>query len=256
MGHTSLADFLSSSQEMHGAEVPPMGRMVEARAATDEPSLSLRLLRTLIREEKDISMHFEHLEDLRRSGLSDHTIRQHRFRSLSRPRLKTLLGLSIAHVESGMLIPFPHPAGGFFDYARVKIFPPQKDIRGRSMKYLQPRGSEVHLFFPLPTLHAGLDSKDALYLVEGEKKSLAVAQLGRPAVGFCGIEGWHLGGSRALIADFEWVRLRGRQVELIPDGEWQTNPNVERGAFHLAEALEARGATVQLVVLPADLPYA
>jgi hypothetical protein len=37
-------------------------------------------------------------------------------------------------------------------------------------------------------------SDEPLYLVESEKKALAVAQLGLPAVAFCGIEGWHVGG--------------------------------------------------------------
>ena len=59
------------------------------------------------------------------------------------------------------------------------------------MKYLQPRGSGARLFFTRPTLGESLEGTAPLWLVEGEKKALAVAQLGLPAVGFCGIEGWH-----------------------------------------------------------------
>ena len=60
------------------------------------------------------------------------------------------------------------------------------------MKYLQRRASGVRLYFPLATLDAVLHSAEPLYLVEGEKKALAVAQDGRPAIGISGIEGWHL----------------------------------------------------------------
>lgn len=222
----------------------------------DTPPPSIRLLRALIQAEDDIHMHFEHLDDLRRSGLSDRTIRQHRFRSISRPRVKALLGFTMDGLESAMLLPFPSPDGGFLDHIRLKVFPPLRDAKGHMVKYLQPKGSGLRLFFPLPTLSAGPDGHRPLFLIEGEKKALAVGQLGLPAAGFCGIQGWHVAGSRALLPDFEWIRLRGRRIELVPDGDWQTNPNVERGAFELAEALEVRGATVRLVVLPTELPDA
>jgi hypothetical protein len=91
---------------------------------------------------------------------------------------------------------------------------------------------------------------EPLWVVEGAKKSLAVAQLGLPAVGFEGIEGWHVGGSRELLPDFAVVPLCGRVVELVPDGDVRTNPNVERGALGFAEALQARGARVRVVILP------
>src|SRR5262249_33225585 len=130
------------------------------------------------------------------------------------------------------------------------VFPSFQDRKGNTVKYLQPRRSGIRLFFTLITLPATLDGASPLWLVEGEKKALAVAQLGLPAIGFCGIEGWHVGGSRELIEDFDAIRLSGRTVELLPDGDWRTNPNVERGALRFADALERRGARVGLRVLP------
>jgi hypothetical protein len=56
--------------------------------------------------------------------------------------------------------------------------------------------------------------------------------------------------SRALLADFDAIRLAGRIIELAPDGDWRVNPNVERGVRQFADALERRGARVRLVVLP------
>ena len=61
-----------------------------------------------------------------------------------------------------------------------------------------------------------LHSPEPLDLCEGEKKALSVAQLGLPAVGICGIEGWHLAGTRDLHPDLDDVGLRGRIVTLIP----------------------------------------
>jgi len=56
--------------------------------------------------------------------------------------------------------------------------------------------------------------------------------------------------SRALLADFNAIRLAGRIIELTPDGDWRVNPHVARGVRGLADALERRAARVRLVVLP------
>jgi len=196
-----------------------------------------------------------HLADLRQSGLSDETIRLHGFRSVPPALTGRLLGFDFPRIRSAMLIPFPDPhTGGFMPHVRVKVFPPARDAAGHQVKYLQPRGSGARLFFTLATLGATLgatlEGTAPLWLVEGEKKALAVAQLGLPAVGFCGIEGWHAAGSRELLSDFDAVQLAGRPVELAPDGDWRVNPHVERGLRGFADALERRGARVRIVVLP------
>src|SRR5262249_49854782 len=163
-----------------------------------------------------------------------------------------LLGFPAPSVVSAYLIPFADPAGGWLDHVRLKVFPPFKDARGQTVKYLQPRGSDVRLFFPLATLAAVLAGEAPLWCVEGEKKALAVAQLGLPAVGFCGIEGWHVAGKRTLLPEFEVIPLRGRVVELVPDGDVQTNRNVRRGAEGFALALANHGARPRLVTLPPE----
>jgi hypothetical protein len=202
---------------------------------------------------EEIALDPEHLADLRRSGLSDETIQRQGIRSLWQGAVQDRLGFSPPGVRSGMLIPFADPVGGFMDHTRVKVFPPVKDWRGNSIKYLQPKGSGVRLFFPLATIEEVVRGMVPLWLVEGEKEALAVAQLGLPAVGFCGIEGWHIRGSQMLIPDFDHLRLPGRIVELVPDENWRINPHAERGAFHFAVALEGRGARVKLRVLPMEI---
>ena len=195
-------------------------------------------------------LHPEHRADLRKSGLTDPTIHLQRIRSVPPAMIGRLLAFDMPSIRSAMVIPFPDPAGGFMDQIRVKIFPPAQARDGHSIKYLQPKHSGVRLFFPLATLDRVLEANTPLWLVEGEKKALAVAQLDLPAVGFCGIEGWHARGSRKLLADFEGVHLHDRVVELAIDGDVDTNPNVQRAARRLADALRARGAQPRLVVLP------
>src|SRR4029453_17716217 len=85
----------------------------------------------------------------------------------------------------------------WMDHVCVKLFPPYtpRTAKGKkaggTMKYGQPKGSAPRLYFPWPTLIAVLTTDAPLFAVEGQKKALAVAQLGLPAVGFQGVEGWH-----------------------------------------------------------------
>lgn len=191
----------------------------------------------------------EHLADLRNSGLTDETIRRQFIRSVPPHMIAGLLGFDRT-ILSALLLPFRAPAGGFMDHVRVKIFPPFVDTVGHTVKYLQPRRSAPRLYFCAATMDTVLGGADPLWLVEGEKKALAVSQLGYPAVGFCGIEGWHLRGSRELLPDFNAAKLADRIVELVPDGDWEANPRVRDGVAWLAAALRCRGARPRLVVLP------
>src|SRR5262249_33350098 len=123
----------------------------------------VRLLRHVIADEGPIAP--EHLEDLRKSSLTDQTICRQRFRTLWPKKIEALLGFGMAGLNSGLLIPFPDPQGGFMDHIRLKVFPQLKDAAGHTIKYLQPKGSGVRLFFPLEILDAALHGNDALWLI-------------------------------------------------------------------------------------------
>jgi len=75
-----------------------------------------------------------------------------------------------------------------------------------------------------------------------------------PTIGFCGVEGWHVKGERRLLDDFAALRLRGRIIEVLPDGDYKTNPNVQRAVQHLGAALTAHGARPRVVLLPSESP--
>lgn len=196
----------------------------------------------------------EHLADLRKSGLTDETIAAQFIRSVPPSMISRLLGFDLPAIRSAMLLPFRSPSGGFMDHVRVKIFPSLSDKDGHATKYLQRKGTPPRLYFAADCLPAALQGSAPLWLCEGEKKALAVAQLGLPAVGFCGVEGWHAKGERRLLADFDAIRLRDRVIELLPDGDYKANPDVRRAVQRLGAALAARGAQPRVVLLPSELP--
>lgn len=195
-------------------------------------------------------LHHEHLADLRKSGLSAETIAMHKLRSVPPSMIDQLLGFAAPKVQSAYIIPFADPHGGWMDHVRMKVFPAITTEKG-TIKYLQPRRSGVRIYFPFASLDQALHSDGALYIVEGEKKTLAVAQLGVAAVGIAGVDAWHIAGSRDLHPDFDDVGLRGRIVNVIPDGDVKTKPAVASAVRRLGAALAARGATAKLMHVPA-----
>jgi hypothetical protein len=196
----------------------------------------------------------EHVTDLRKSGLTDEMIRAQLIRSVPPHMIPKLLGASWEKVRSALLFPFRSPAGGFMPHVRVKIFPPLSDAEGHSIKYLQPRGSGPRLYFIACCLREVLEGDAPLWVVEGEKKSAAVALLGLPAIGICGVEGWHIAGERRLLPDFDAIRLQDRIVEVVPDGDFEMNSHVRRAMHRFGDALAARGARPRAVLLPRELP--
>lgn len=194
----------------------------------------------------------EHRADLEKSGLTEKTIQGHYIRSVPPAMISRLLGFDPPGVRSAMLLPFRSQAGGFMDHVRVRVFPPLTDAAGHTTKYLQPKGTPPRLYFPVPVLRVLMDDCP-LWVIEGEKKALAVSQAGYPAVGVSGIEGWHRARSLDLLPDFDAIRLEGRIVELLPDGDVQTNPLVRQAVERLALALRRRGARPRLVLLPSGV---
>jgi len=211
-------------------------------------------LELLISRAYDGALAPEHVADLRKSSLTDDTIAAQFIRSVPPSMIGRLLGFDLSDISSALLFPFRSPAGGFMDHVRVKIFPTLTDAEGHSIKYLQRRGSSPRLYFCAAVLDAALHGDQPLWMCEGEKKALSLAQLGLPAVGFCGVEGWHRKGSHQLLGDFDAIQLAGRIVEVVPDGDFQDNPHVRRAVCALGDALALRGARPRAVILPRELP--
>jgi uncharacterized protein DUF3854 len=210
------------------------------------------------------ALHPLHLADLKKYPLSDETIRQQGIRSIPSNMITQLLRFDMPGITSAMLFPFADPAGGWMDHVRMKVFPSLTKETGRggkkkteTIKYLQPKGSGVRLYFPITTMRAVFESLEVLWIYEGEKKSALMAQLyNRPTVGLCGVEGWHAGGSEELLTDFDHIPLKGRVVKVVPDGDVEDNVNVSRAIWRFGAALERHGALPHLVHLPQSLEAA
>ena len=91
-----------------------------------------------------LSLHPDHLADLRQSGLTDETIQALGLYSARPGDISRLVGFDPPGVESALVFPYLGEDG----FCRVKVFPPYKDKNGHTVKYLQKPGSGVRLYIP------------------------------------------------------------------------------------------------------------
>jgi hypothetical protein len=176
------------------------------------------------------------LANLRASGLSDATIRANGLRT-----------------EGGALV-FPYRGldGAVNCFARRRPHSPPV-IGGKAAKYVQPKGSPLRAYFPVGSLPKLRDGRSAVYITEGEKKALALAQLGLAAVGLGGVWCGCKKGAGELIDDLAAVPWKGRAVYVASDFDpkAETRRHVDSARRRLARALRKAGAKeVYSVELP------
>ena len=186
-----------------------------------------------------------HLEDLRRSGLSDETIARAGIYSAPERQVRDVLGFGAG---SGMVIPYPG-ANGPRTYARVRLDRP--DAQGK--RYRSPMKVQNRLYVP-PMLDPKrlADVTSALFITEGEKKALKAVQEGFVCVGLSGVWSWRTrfpDKTRGVpLPELEALVLAGRVVYIVFDSDRLTNED-EKAERALATYLVGRGATVHRIPL-------
>lgn len=140
--------------------------------------------------------------------------------------------------RSGVLLPYYRAGAPLMvngkPYARLRL----DDALPGGQKYMSPRGSGVQIYEP-----PGFDPSrggGVVYLIEGEKKCLALASAGFSALGLGGICGWSgprpEGGDRPLHSDLT-AAVEGRKVYYCGDSDTGLIYDFAREAVALARAL-------------------
>lgn len=224
----------------------------------------------------------EHLADLRKSGLTDETIQRARLHSISdrEEQARVLSWERPADLGSCLAIPYASLAGEFNGFKRLRPSRPRvrKDKatgKSKPIKYEQPLGHGSRAYFTPGFIDDYLFGvNDAIAIVEGEKKSLAVDQAGIPAIGLSGVWNAFVGrkkgdkpsgddtepddnpndfekvDDRKLIPDLAAIEWRGLIVLVIFDFDPLRNFSVNCARAELARILSDHGAKVIVVDLP------
>jgi hypothetical protein len=167
------------------------------------------------------------LENLRASGLNDRTIASN----------------GIKTENDAMVFPYRDLNGTKNCFARYRPHKPPI-IDGREAKYIQPPGSPLRAYFPVASLPKLRDGVSPVFITEGEKKTLALSQLGLAAVGIGGFWSGCQPGTTSLINDLAAIPWSGRESRIVFD--YDPKPSTQQDSNHarqrLAKALRAAGA--------------
>ena len=195
----------------------------------------------------------KHLDHLLASAISPAVIGERGYRSLLGKHDLKQLGFSKAQQRCpGILMPL-HSVDGAVIKPQYRPDTPRTSTKGKPVKYENPVGSSVRLDVP-PRCRKHLgDPSVPLWFTEGVKKADALASAGAGAVGLTGVWGFkgrNLLGGTTILADFDYITLKGRVVYLCFDSDSRTNPKVGSALARLKEHLERKGASVYVVQLP------
>lgn len=205
----------------------------------------------------------EHVAELAASGLSEDTITTAGIYTAEDQAITDLLGWQPkAHSWGrGIVYPYRNVDGRSNGYERVKLDHPRVAHSGKPIKYESPRGMSNRAYFP-PGFSRAIQSTDRpIIMTEGEKKSLAVSQLGYAAIGLVGVWGWQekrkrddhgrAYGQRRLIRDLQAIEWAERTVVIAFDSDAAVKRSIQVAEARLAEVLTGIGvADVRVARIP------
>jgi len=198
----------------------------------------------------------KHRAELHASGITDETIDAAGLYTASNGAIAKLLGWQPRQCDWGVGLVYPYADG----YSRVKLdFP--RSYEGKPIKYESPKNAPNRAYFT-PGFWELLPSADIIVITEGEKKALAVSQLGISCIGLVGVWGWQekrqrldtgkAYGKRHLIDDLKRIEWHDRNVVIAFDSDAVRNALVQLAEARLADLLTQKDATVRVARIPAN----
>lgn len=202
-------------------------------------------------------IHQEHLEDLRKSGLSDEMIAAMRATSLGGEEIFRLVYGAEEHGGeawknfSGYAIPYI--LDGNVITTRYRMFYGDTASEGNQKRprYLSKLQAETHLYEP-PGLDKLVAQQNLLIITEGEKKAAKCVQEGFPCVALGGVTMWADKKGRSIEKENglpmsyqtpilkrlkSLTDVKGRKTYIIFDSDAKDNPQVNRMRWTLLNAL-------------------
>jgi hypothetical protein len=193
------------------------------------------------------------------SGIALEVITARGYRSILGPEgYSELKRLGFSHAQAqntaGLRIPIWTPDGrnGLVVYRPDS---PRLDSKGRIIKYELPKGAGVHLDCPPVCRPKLADPRIPLWITEGSKKGDALASHDLCAIDLLGVwnfKGRNNFGGTTILADWDYIPLKGRHVRIVFDSDVMRKATVHQALTRLTLHLQRKGAEVTAIYLPPD----
>lgn len=207
--------------------------------------------------EQGLELHPTDLADLRRSGLSDQTIKSMGCCSAEANIISTRTGIKEL-TSGGYCIPYL----GITDQTRQDYLRWRLREPIREMRYVSGRGDDTQLY--IPPAFAALPPSDFLVITEGEKKAAKAVQEGIPCVGVQGVWSWADPDRRAAdkmhgepvseetipLSELVTLVRNFKQVLVLGDSDLVSNFQAKAGFEGLARSLQALGIRASVSCCP------
>jgi hypothetical protein len=174
------------------------------------------------------------------SGIAPEVIAQRGYFTADEPEPLLELGFAEYQIRTPALVLPVRGVDGQFRFARIRPDHPRQDPNNpkKVIKYEQPAGTPLALDVPRAAQPHLADPTKRLWTVEGEKKADVLVSRGECAIGALGVWGWKRDG--APLADWDEIRLVGREVRVLFDSDAAHKTEVKRALRALSIYLRAR----------------
>ncbi|MGH2454150.1 MAG: DUF3854 domain-containing protein [bacterium] len=195
----------------------------------------------------------QHIELMLGSGIAPEVARARGYVSVDTKAELGRKGFSPAQQRvPGLLLPVWRVTGerAFYQYRPDE---PRINSAGRVVKYEMP--TKVRMALDVHPAARGwiADPSRPLFVTEGIRKADAAVTRGLCCIALLGVWNWrgrNEKGGLTVLADWEAVALKGRQVYVVFDSDVMLKASVHEALVRLRAFLEVRGAPVALTYLP------
>lgn len=198
-----------------------------------------------------LQRHFDN--HVKGSGISGEVAKERGYRSVLGKKELEDLGFSTSQRQTpGLLLPV-HSPDGSNPFPQYRPDNPRTDKKGKSVKYETPIETGLRIDVP-PRCRENLKNPNIrLWVTEGIKKADALASRGECVIALLGVwnfKGKNEFGGTTILADFDYIAWKGREVYIVYDNDLITKTQVRLALDRLTEHLKRRGAHVSHIYLP------
>lgn len=206
-------------------------------------------------------MNSRHLSDAHRQLLKESAVRSdvaeaRGYQTISNSQALPPLFTGRQRERHGMLIPIRNVTGAIVTY-QLRPDNPRHDARGKVIKYETAAAGRSCLDVPEAARPYLINTSERLWITEGCRKVDSGLSNGlRAIIGLTGVwnfRGSHQGGGKALLPDWDFIALNGREVVIAFDSDVMRKDTVRSAIDRLAGVIKLKGGIPRYAIMP-DLP--